>query len=284
MKKKTTVILPFSFLPLPLLQRLASHFKGWGAILVSFFPHLEAELDQAGLKFDREEYGAFMVVLWIFYFFIFTFLVFVFMSEFLGEREAIFFSPLVGFFLAFMIALQLAFYPKMMVRKKVRAIERNLVFALRTMLVQLRSNVSLFNALDMVAEGEYGEVSSEFKKAIKRINAGELEQDVLEEVATNNPSYFFRKALWQIATGLKAGADVNEVLKETVNSLTGEQRLRAVIVPALGVTFLIVLSAFPQISINELMFWLLLLVVTVGEFMYMGLMKSRRPNLMEAEN
>ena len=301
MARKKVATLPFSFIPMPVLKSLASHFTGLGAILTSFFPRLESELDQAGLDFDREEYGAIIGVLFIIYFLIFTFLVFAFLKDLVTPREAVFLAPAVGVFVSAMLAMQLIFYPRILLRKKTRGIERNLVFALRTMLVQLRSNVSLFNALNMIAEGDYGEVSKEFRTAVKRINAGELEQTVLEELATNNPSYFFRKSLWQIATGLKAGADVNDVLKETVNSLTAEQRLSirryggqlrllslvfmmlAVIVPALGVTFLIVLSAFPQIAINEFMFWLLLVVIVVGEFMYMGLIKSRRPNLVEAE-
>ena len=54
-----------------------------------------------------------------------------------------------------------------------------------------------------------------------------------------------------------------------------------VIIPALGFTFLIVLGSFPQIELNELIFWLLLGTITFAQFMYLGILKSRRPNLLE---
>ncbi|MEK6902440.1 MAG: hypothetical protein AABX02_02525, partial [archaeon] len=53
-----------------------------------------------------------------------------------------------------------------------------------------------------------------------------------------------------------------------------------VIVPGLGITFLIVLSSFPQIEITETYFWALLLFTGVGQFMYMGIVKSKRPSLL----
>jgi len=53
-----------------------------------------------------------------------------------------------------------------------------------------------------------------------------------------------------------------------------------VIVPSLGITFLIVLSSFPQMQLGEILFWMLLGFVMVGEFMYLGILKSKTPNLM----
>jgi hypothetical protein len=53
-----------------------------------------------------------------------------------------------------------------------------------------------------------------------------------------------------------------------------------VIVPALGITFLIVLSSFPQIKITDVYFWVLLAFCGVAQFMYMGIIKSKRPSLL----
>ena len=50
--------------------------------------------------------------------------------------------------------------------------------------------------------------------------------------------------------------------------------------PALGVTFLIVLSSFPRIELSEYLFWALLLVVAFGQFAFLGVLKSRRPIMM----
>ena len=53
-----------------------------------------------------------------------------------------------------------------------------------------------------------------------------------------------------------------------------------VIIPALGATFLIVLGSFPKIEIGEIAFWGLLGFVAVAQFMLLGMIKSKRPNLM----
>ena len=150
----------------------------------------------------------------------------------------------------------------------------------------------------MIANGNFGIVSKEFKKAVESINTGSLEEDALESLASNNPSMFFRRAIWQIVNGLKAGADISDVLSALIDSLMKEQRnqirqygnklrllslaymMLGVIIPALGLTFLIILASFPQLKVGELLFWVLLGGIIIAQFMYLGVIKSSRPNLM----
>ena len=56
----------------------------------------------------------------------------------------------------------------------------------------------------------------------------------------------------------------------------------AVIVPSLGITVMIVLSTFPGMGAvgSEDTFWALLIGVTFMQFMFMSVIKSKRPNLM----
>ena len=51
-----------------------------------------------------------------------------------------------------------------------------------------------------------------------------------------------------------------------------------VVIPSLGLTFLIILSSFPKIQINESMLWILLGLIILMNFMYLGI-KSQRPAL-----
>ncbi|MDZ4256467.1 MAG: type II secretion system F family protein, partial [archaeon] len=244
-----------------------------------------------------KEYATMSMVIVLFYFIFFSFLFFVMSFRLLGTLDLL--TPLgVSFFLSFLVLLQLITYPIIKVKKKVRDLDRNLVYALRTILVQLYSGVSLYDAMKVVAEGNYGAVSKEFKKAVDRISTGEIQEVALERIAEYNPSLYFRRAIWQIVNGMKAGADVTAVLAESVNSLTDAQSIQirnyesqmkvlslvymmlGVIVPALGITFLIVLSSFPQIQVSETYFWILLLFVGVGQFMFLGVVKSKRPTLL----
>ena len=204
----------------------------------------------------------------------------------------------IGFIFATMVLLQLIVYPKIIVKKKVREIERNLVFAIRAILIQLKSGVTLFDALKVIATGNFGVLSSEFEKAVNEMSTGRDEKEALDSLAANNPSLFLRRTLWQVVNGMRAGADTATVLKETIDTLTMEQSLGVrkygeqlrllsliymmlgVIIPALGITFLIILTSFPQMKITELIFWGLLGMVLVSEFMFLGIVKSKRPNLL----
>ena len=52
------------------------------------------------------------------------------------------------------------------------------------------------------------------------------------------------------------------------------------IIPSLGLTFLIILSTFPQIDIGEEVFWGMLIFLAIGQFMFLGIIKSSRPTLL----
>ena len=124
--------------------------------------------------------------------------------------------------------------------------------------------------------------------------------DALEEIAANNPSTLFRRAIWQLVNGMKAGADMGMVIEEIMGSL-GEQQLiqiqnygsqlsplamfymlAAVIVPSLSVTLIIILSSFIAIpeNVTKIIFWAMLVMVIFVQIMFLGLIKSRRPNLL----
>ena len=297
MKAKKTI--PFSFLPPGTIISLSERFTGIGAKVSKMFPYLKVELIQAEMGFDEKEYGAIMFVMFLLYFVLGSIVFFIIALRFAADK-ALVAGPTMGGILAVLILVQLSLYPKIQVKKKVRDVERNLIYALRTVLVQIRSGVSLFDSLSVVAQGNYGAVSSEFRKAIDEINTGVSEEDSLQTLAMNNPSHFFRRCLWQLVNGMRAGADVTRVISELVNTMVKEESIEirkygadlrllslvymmlGVIIPALGLTFLIVLSSFQQINIPQTTFWMLMIGVLVGQFMFLGIIKSKRPNLMES--
>lgn len=298
-EKQKSETIPFSFIPASTLKKISKRFHGIGAIVAKAFPYLENDLQNAEIPYSVEDYGAIAVILAFFYFVLCGIAFSLIASRFFPER-AVLMGVTAGGIIAFLILVQVTMYPKMKVRKKVREIERNLVFALRTMLVQLSSGVALFDAMNMIAEGSYGALSKEFKKAIDEINTGTAEEEALQKIAEKNPSLFFRRSLWQIVNGMKAGADVSQLMNELVSTMVREETIQirgygsdlrmlslmymmiGVIIPALGLTLLIMISSFPVIKLGELMFWGLLIGVIVGQFMYMGIIKSKRPNLMES--
>ncbi len=290
-------VIPFSPFPLHTLRALSSSFAGIGARIADAMPYLKIELRQAEIDLDAVEYGAVMFFMLVFYFIIGS-IIFGLIAYRLVPDKVLVVAPTAGAFLGLMVFVQVSMFPKIKLKRKVRNIEKNLIFALRKMLVQLKSGISLFDAMSAVAYGDYGGVSREFRKAVDEINTGTMEEDALQELAMNNPSLFFRRAVWQIVNGLKAGAGVGTVMKALVENITKEETIEirrygsslrllslvymmiGVIIPALGLAFLIILGSFPQMRIGEWLFWLMLFALLIAQFMYIGMLKSKRPALI----
>ncbi|VVC00502.1 Type II secretion system (T2SS), protein F [uncultured archaeon] len=287
------------------MAALCNRFRGIGSIVSGMMPKLAKTLGQAEIPMTAEAYGACLAINAAAYFALAFILVMAFGLAFAGTGKdaPTFFNILeyaigLGLFAAIMVGMQISTYPSIILGKKVRGIERNLIFALRTLLVEVRSGVTLFDSINIVANGDNGEVSNEFRKAVEKINTRRLQNDALEELAENNPSLYFRRAIWQLVNGLKAGSDVSIVMESLVQGLSAEKSnqvrkygnslkmlslvymMLGAIVPAMGLTLLIIMSTFPQISLGEPVFWGMLGFIIVGQFMFLGVVKNSRPSLL----
>ncbi len=293
----TETKIPFNPLPTKVTLAMARHFMGLGERLTSFFPGMDVELRRAEIEYDRATYGAIMIVLSAFYFVFGAIITYIFAIR-LSPGTTILPTIALGGVFALLVLIQLAFYPKILLKKKIRNVEQNLVFALRTLVVEVKSGVTLFDSINIVANGDNGQVSKEFKKAVEKIETGKFQNDALEEMGENNPSLYFRRVIWQLVNGLKAGSDISVIMVALVQDLSREKgnqvrkygnslkllsllyMMLGAIIPALGLTFLIILSTFPQIKITEGVFWGMLAFIGVGQFMFLGIIKSSRPTLM----
>ena len=219
---------------------------------------------------------------------------------------------IMDFALFYLIALGLSFlfagfnlftqlgYPSVLLSKKQKEIDKNLLFALNDMLVQLNSGVALFDILSNISRSNYGELSNEFKKAVKRIGSGEAETEVLNDIGRRNKSQFFRRTLWQISNGLKSGADMTLIIRENVKNLNEEQMIQiqeygnklnplimmymliSVIVPALSVSFMTVVISMMGMEemVAKGMFIALFIFVFFFQIMFLGMIRSKRPSLL----
>ena len=172
--------------------------------------------------------------------------------------------------------------------------------ALEDITIQLSSGIPLFSILVNISGSDYGELSVEFKKAVQKINAGEAEVDVLEELGESNPSNYFKRVLWQLSNGMRAGSDMMVVIQDNLHSLNEEQMIQiqeygnklnplimfymliSVISPALSVTFMTILSSMISLPKNMTMmaFMGLFILVILIQIMFLGIIKSKRPSLM----
>ncbi len=202
------------------------------------------------------------------------------------------FPAVVTFFL-----LQVVFviYPYVLVRKCVESLDRDLVYAIKDMLIQISSGVSLFEALKSVSNSEHGLVSQEFKRVVDDINAGEAQDAALEKLALRTESEFMKKAIWQIVIALRSGASLQGTLKNLVDNLRQFQSskvkaytqemnlwillylLIAVAIPSLGATLITILSSFGTTKVREPVFLALLLICFFAEYVIIKYVKLSRP-------
>jgi flagellar protein FlaJ len=187
-------------------------------------------------------------------------------------------------------------YPKIKAKKLSRELEKDLTYALRHMLIEVRSGISLYESMVSVSEG-YGEASKEFNRIVKDINGGKPQVEALEDSIVRNPSTQYRRAMWQMINALKSGTDVSNTLETLVDSMIKQQKMEvekygkelnpyilvylmiAVIMPSLGVTFLIVLSTFTGIGLNNFMFYQMLAGLVLFQLFFLNFVKSKRPEV-----
>ncbi len=285
-------LVPF---PINTAKKFAKSFYGFGEILSKFFPNLEIQLERADLNISSLEYlsiALFSSIFWIIFMSVIFFATYNFLT--LSENFIrIWFS--IPIFFGFISFVYLLAYPSFIVTKRIKNLERNMIYALRHLQIQIKSGVPLFDALVSVSNANYGVISEELKKTIKKISTGTSETESLEELASRNPSLYFRRTIWQINNALRSGADLGNTLDNIVVSLSNEQRIAirkygsqlnplammymmmSVIIPTLGVTFLLVISSFIGLLVTEMIFWIILIGVATFQFFFIGIVKSRRP-------
>ncbi len=291
MKLKKIPFVPF---PLEKIFRLARRFTRIGDKIVKH-SSLNMYLKQAEIDIDAREYASVAFITSIFWFFLLL-ISFLTLGKIL-ELNFLFISFLTAISVSLLAFIYVLLYPKLMITRKVKELEKNILYGLRHLTIQVKSGVSLFDSLVSVAKQNYGALSDEIAICTKKISTGMPEDTALEELALKNPSLHFRRAIWQITNSMRSGTDLGSTLESIVNNVSSEQRIAirkygsqlnpmammymmlAVVIPSLGTTFLIIISSFSGFPITRTIFFLLLLILIVFQFSFIGIIKNRRPSI-----
>jgi len=186
------------------------------------------------------------------------------------------------------------FKPKIKAKRKARLVEQELPNALRHLLIEVRSGIPLYQGLVAVSEG-YGAVSVELKKIVRDINAGKSETEAIEDSILMNPSLSYRRSFWQLLNAMKTGTDIEKPLGNIVDDIIKEQLISiksygqelnpwtlmymmfAVIMPSLGITFMIILSTFTGTGLSPELLASILVGLILFQMIFMNLIKTKRP-------
>ncbi len=186
-------------------------------------------------------------------------------------------------------------YPRLRMGSKEKALDKDVLFAGRDMLIALKSGVPLFNAMANVTKN-YGIASVEFARIVEKIESGVPAEIALQEASDLNTSRPFRQILLQIITSLRSGSDVAAALDVVLNQLSQEQvialkrygqklnpitmfyMLFGIILPSLGIAIGIILTSFINIKVDFGMLLIILALLGIIQYIFLALIMSSRPN------
>lgn len=289
--------IPFTISSLEKLKRQSSFFLPLAKRKKS--SKFQAYLENSDIKITEKEYLAITFRSFIL-FFIILYIIATTSLLFTNVSFPYLFSLALALIFSLFIFFSQYVYPKIYNSRREKDIEQNLIPALQDMLVQLNSGIPLFNILVNISSSEYGSLSEEFKKAVRKINAGIPQIEVLGELSEKNPSRFFKRTLWQLSNGMRAGSDISIVIEESIKTLNEEQLLQiqnygnklnplvmfymviSVILPALSIAFLTIISSLLNLSafVTQMLFTALLIFAILLQIMFLGMVKSIRPSLL----
>ncbi|MBW6452083.1 MAG: type II secretion system F family protein [DPANN group archaeon] len=268
-------------------------FRHFGENIAPYFINIEIDLSQARIKKSLNEH----IALSIFKSANLSLLVLVsFLLLGLFTRiSSIYMLGIVIVPILFMFSLYSELYqPKIIAKKRGRELDRELPYALRHLLINIRSGIPLYNALVSISEN-YGEISLEMKHILKQINGGKSEIEAIEESVITSPSYLYRKSFWQILNALRTGTDIEKPLKTSVNNIIKEQMISikkygqelnpftmmymmiGVIMPSLGITLFMLLSTFVGTGFGNKVFYLILVFLVGFQIFFINVVKTKRP-------
>ena len=290
--------IPLMFFSLAQVQSLGVRFHAIGVRIISFYPNVRYDLKNIGVDFPAEHYCSSAVLSAL----IWALLASVFLGVFLSVIPTIpmplkIALPLLVGFLAFLIStIFYLFYPKMMGKSIGTTIDRELIFAMRDMLIQISSGIPLFTVIENIGSSNYGFVSMEFKRVATNVKGGNPLLHELELMAIRTQSEYLKKISWQLVTAIRSGANLTSTLKSVVKVLVDYQfsisksfnaelnfiilifMLLSAVLPTIGTTVLVIFSVFGMFGINS---EVLAAVVVISFFAQAGIVAyvyTKRPN------
>jgi len=298
MKEQNPALLLF---PLDKARHFSNKFLFLGRLLSKIIFSLKYDLKKAEIDIEPANYCLAALISAIIYGIMFIFVGAAFGIIIIREITIFTFGIMIGFgFLAFVGSLIFhLLYPKMAAYQLASLIDQELLFSLRTLLIQLSSGISLFEAMQSIARSNYGQVSHEFEQVVRDINSGMSESAALEKLAFRTKSDVLKKSVWQIITTMKSGGSIVTALHSEVSDLNAQQveiiknysaelnlwtlvyLMIAAAMPSLGITFLVIASSISGSGIGIEAVILIALLAAIIQVAMIFLIKSKVPKVIK---
>lgn len=211
-----------------------------------------------------------------------------------GTQVPILLILVVYFVLVFFLFNYFLKLPEVKTKKRMSQIDKDLVFAGKQMLIELKAGVPLFDAMLSISK-DYGEASKEFNRIVEKISLGVPADVAMHEVAEMNPSPAFRRVILQLINSLRSGSDVASALEVVLDQISREQvialreygqklnpiamfyMLFGIILPSLGIALAIILASFVNIKLTTNMLWFFAGFLGVMQLIFISIVENSRP-------
>lgn len=186
-------------------------------------------------------------------------------------------------------------YPRALVSKRRREIDKDLLFAGRHLTISLKGGTPLFDAMLAIAKGKYGEVSKEMNRLVERVLVGVSIDEAAQAVMEDCPSPTFRRLLMQIVNSIRSGADVADSLDIVLNQISKEQLITVreygqklnpivmfylvlgVILPSLGISVGILILSFAGVRLTSTEMWASVPAIAALQYIFLSYAEMTRP-------
>ncbi len=297
MKEKNPTLLLF---PIDRARHFSQKFLIFGRIISKILFSLSYDIQKADLKIEAEKYALASLISAAIYGLIFLFIGLTFgIMIFKGLKTEVFLimilASIIGFFGFLIFHLM---FPKIKANQLASQVDQELLFALRTLLIQVSSGISLFEGLRSLSRTNYGQVSKELAEVVRDINSGMSETAALEKLAFKTNSEILKKTIWQIITTTKSGgsiataitSEIDELIvkqSETIKNYAAELNLWTLVylivaaaLPSLGVTFLVIASSIGSSGIGTEAVILIAVLAFCIQAAMIFLIKSQVPKVI----
>lgn len=278
---------------LPLTHKF---FKGPARMLLQLNPSLKYYMDAVRMEETAQDYtilglanATFMGSM--------VFLIVFSLAIFAGQPLEFFgFSVIASVSFALLTILYWMSFPRVHAQKRAQLVERELLFALRDVSVEMDAGMSFVDALELLTEG-YGAFSEEITEVIKEIRIGTPVEDALESSMHKNVSRIYKSAMLRIVSGIRSGADVPTLLSVVIENLTQEVKAQVksygqeinlwatlylivgIVLPSMGLTLMVMLSTFTGLTFTPVLIYTMTFFLLLFHASAIGFLKSRRPLL-----
>ncbi|MGM5485257.1 MAG: type II secretion system F family protein [Nanobdellota archaeon] len=184
--------------------------------------------------------------------------------------------------------------PDFYIIKTEKKVTKELMFALKFLLIELESGIQVYNAFKNIRK-QYPVIGRFFGEVVDRVDYGKSIDEALNSVVKSCPSEKLKMIFAQVQNSMKTGADLATALGTTADQFTREQKIEvdeyskklnpiamfymiiAVIFPSIGFIMLIIISSFIGFQIDLKV--LLMIVGAIGfmQFMFISMVKTIRP-------